>query len=336
MKILIYDCLPDPSFKTHPAKETFSKLGHNVDYFDWRTSTSFYKDYFSIALEKIFFKFFINKINKKLLEFIKFNHYDLILVFMGKHIFPETLNILKKHCRCLASFNNDYFSNTFSSSNYVLQSIPIYDLHFTPRYHLIDEYIKCGAKNVYKIDWFYYSNFFRNYNLDLKFKYLYNLGFIGSWSKKRESYIKAIFGESDYVNGWGWKKKYSNNHDFTIGNIVPFTKMNNLFFHTKINLNFLTDENKDTSNSRNFEIPSSLGFQLSERSKVIENLFKEDLEIVLFSSEEELKSKILFYVKNDNLRQKISIAGWRRLLDSNYSLESRLKYIIKKCKQFLF
>ena len=50
----------------------------------------------------------------------------------------------------------------------------------------------------------------------------------------------------------------------------------------------------------------------------------------------QLKSKILFYVKNENLRQKISIAGWRRLLDSNYSLESRLKYIIKKCKQFLF
>jgi spore maturation protein CgeB len=64
-------------------------------------------------------------------------------------------------------------------------------------------------------------------------------------------------------------------------------------------------------------------------------LFDEDKEVVCFSSPEELKSKCNFYLKNENLRERIARAGYDRLISSSYTLEARLRYIMKYAEGYL-
>ena len=70
--------------------------------------------------------------------------------------------------------------------------------------------------------------------------------------------------------------------------------MLSIFASTKININLLTVENRDSTNLRNYEIPASHGFQLSERSDKIKMQFEEDEEIVLFSTNDWRKDERTF------------------------------------------
>ena len=128
-----------------------------------------------------------------------------------------------------------------------------------------------------------------------------------------------------YLELVGMKKKDRN----ILGN-ANFDQMHENFSTHKFNINILTKENRDTSNLRNFEIPSSFGFQLSERSSKIQELFDEDKEIVLFETIEELNDKINFYSRNESARKAIIFSAYKRLVKSDYSLQGRLKTILKE------
>lgn len=83
---------------------------------------------------------------------------------------------------------------------------------------------------------------------------------------------------------------------------------------------------------RTFEVPACRGFMLSTRTTEQKNFFKEGKEADYFSTPEELKQKIDFYLKNDELRLKIAEAGYQKLLKSNYSYIDRAKQVLKVFK----
>ena len=56
--------------------------------------------------------------------------------------------------------------------------------------------------------------------------------------------------------------------------------------------------------------------------------FKEDEEIVCFSSTDELKSKFDFYSKNNTIRNRIAMSGYKKIFKANNSLTDRLNQII--------
>ena len=109
----------------------------------------------------------------------------------------------------------------------------------------------------------------------------------------------------------------------------------------KIILNIIRKQNFEypgrnisSHNMRTFEVPACGGFLLSARTDEAKGFFEEDREAVYFSTPEELKQKIDFYLKNEELRKEIAEAGYKRLSNSSYSYIDRAKKIIEVYESF--
>jgi spore maturation protein CgeB len=332
MKILIYDADCMSSGIKYPLKSAFEQLGHQVTMFDW-TKYFFNTHRFKILrkISNLAFKNIIEiKINKDFLNMVQSGRFDIILVMRGENIFPNTLLKSKKYINKLYNWNTDDLFNKLNSSNHILNSIHIFDTHFTPRMHLEQEYINKGAVELKKMDWYYRYGLDYNKFRDIPEHYKYDVSFIGSWSNRREEFLSLLINEKLKICGWGWGRNMGNKNA-SKWEISPHTRidyMHELFYISKININILTIENRDVTNFRNFEIPAAGGFQLAERSKEVLELFEEDKEIVCFSSPEELYDKYKFYLKNETTRLKILYNARKRVFTSGYSLVDRAKSII--------
>lgn len=323
--ILIYDALT-PGKIPYPIEYELKNLGHIAQTFDY--SKFFNKSSYFIQklINRLSYKLIKQNINLELLNFVKKQKFDLLIICFGKHLDYETILVLKKFIPVIVNWNSDDIFNKSNTSKEIIKSISLFDIHFTPRIHLIEEYKSFGAKKFIELDWYYRSGYLKD---SINNNQLNRVYFAGSFSERRNKIISNIKHESIYVSGTGWNKKNDRN---ILGN-ANFDQMHENFSTHKFNINILTKENRDTSNLRNFEIPSSFGFQLSERSSKILELFDEDNEIVLFETTEELNDKIDFYYRNESAREAIIYNAHKRLIKSDYSLRARLKTILKEVNE---
>ena len=93
---------------------------------------------------------------------------------------------------------------------------------------------------------------------------------------------------------------------------------------SKININILTAENRDTTNVRNFEIPACSGFQLCERSAEIMRLFEEGEEIAFFSGAADMVTQCQRYLDNDEERERVARQGYERLIGGHHTMKDRV------------
>ena len=71
---------------------------------------------------------------------------------------------------------------------------------------------------------------------------------------------------------------------------------------------------------------------LADRSDEHQELFKEGEEAEFFSSGEELKDKTAFYLKREDLRSRIALAGYRRCFESGYNYRKVMELRINQIK----
>lgn len=336
MRVLIYDVDCKDSGIDYPLKVAFEELGHQADMFDWRRFLYSYPEASLInrIKDRAFFELTAFRINQELKKIIRKNKYDLLLVLRGEHIYSETILFAKKFISHVVNWNTDDLFNKLNSSRHIISAFDKYDRHFSPRPHLKEEYLSRGAKSFEVLHWYYRMGLLFPQPIIGNYTYNNDISFIGSWSKRRENILSILSHDKVNVYGWGWnsKVKVHNFDSWTFNKGIKINHMMNIMSVTKININILTLENRDSNNFRNYEIPASGGFQLSERSDLILDLFEEDKEIVCFSDPEELKSKCDFYLKNDSSREKIALAGYNKLVKGNNSLSDRIRSIIDSLK----
>jgi spore maturation protein CgeB len=331
MNILIYDISQQSGIK-YPLKEAFESLGHQAHMFDWNKYLYTYRkaNILERIKDRIFFEKTAKRINFDLTRIIEQNAYSLMIVVRGDHVYPETIAFAKSRIRTVVNWTSDDVFNPLNSTSYILDCFDKYDYIFSPRAHLSDEYLNKGARSFEVLHWYYRPGLLYPPKDVAKTIYLFDITFIGSWSKRREIIITPIETFNVNIWGWGWNKKAHRKFLSRI-DCKPYINMKDMmdvFATSKINLNILTKENRDTTNFRNFEIPAACGFQLSERSDEILQLFEEDKEIVCFESDDDLKAKCDYYLKNETERQRIALSGYNRLINSDYSIVDRAKKIL--------
>ncbi len=120
------------------------------------------------------------------------------------------------------------------------------------------------------------------------------------------------------------KERYPNSF---IGN-ADCEKIGEIYSQSKIVVNFSI---KNDINMRIFEGMCSGSMVITNKINDIgfKEIFKENENIVLFESLDDLFSKIDFYLKNDSLREIISKNG-QSLVLKNHTYENRAKFIIEK------
>jgi spore maturation protein CgeB len=80
---------------------------------------------------------------------------------------------------------------------------------------------------------------------------------------------------------------------------------------------------------RTFEIPACGALMLAERTEEHRTFFEEDREAVYFSSFEEMIDKARFYAVHESERRRIAQAGYRRCLQSDYSIIDRARHALE-------
>ena len=221
-----------------------------------------------------------------LIKFLKFKP-DIVFVVKGLNIYPKLLKYINKTARTV-NWNLDDFLNPKNSSLDLINSIKLYDLIISPKIELFDNYRNKGAKRLFFLENFYFEKYFYPSNSNK----IYNISFIGSWSKKRDIFINKIAKKHTvFVFGNSWRRKNMNNNIIKNDPVSP-DDYRRIVWSSIINLNFLTDENNDTSNLRFFEISACNGLLLNEYSNRFENILIPNEETFYFKDANQILDKI--------------------------------------------
>ena len=101
---------------------------------------------------------------------------------------------------------------------------------------------------------------------------------------------------------------------------------------SRISLGFLRELNPDQHTTRSFEIPAIGGFMLADRTEDHQEFFEEGKEAEYFSSDDEFRDKLKFYLANECARVRIAQAGHARCLSSGYAYDDRIRDVMTGLK----
>ncbi len=164
-------------------------------------------------------------------------------------------------------------------------------------------------------------------------KYRCDVAFVGDWYPNRQEILRKIVMECRYdIRIWGPKWRRKNIGRFEIFNAVKGSGLygNELvkqYNAAKVNLNVSKWFGKSDSglNLRIFEIPRCGSFLITDYIEELEEYYKVGEEIETYKNIEELKDKIVFYLRNDVAREEVArrghekavkMPGWReRILE---------------------
>lgn len=336
MKILIVGEAV-PGSLTQSFQRSFERLGHQAEVLDdW----ALYRQSVPLAgfrvIHRLFWRILALFFQKRFLQEVTGRKPDLILFFKTFLISDKTILKIKKLLpgAVLFDFNPDNPFNTWHHGNsnaWMRKAIPIFDAYFIWSRPLVEELRKAGAKNPVYLPFGYDRELHHPVDVSAAEKAVFgsDVAFIGSWDEEREEWLSHIldYDLKIWGNAWGkaggdirnkWQNRPAVGEDFA-----------KVCGASKIVVNFLRRQNAGSHNMRTFEVPASRGFLLSTRSPEQAEFFEEGTEAEYFSTPEELKRKLDFYLARDAEREKIRANGYRKLAGSNYAYEDRAREILK-------
>lgn len=276
--------------------------------------------------------------NRKILEYLESELFDVVWIDKGITIFPETLKkakVIQPKLKII-SYSPDNMALRHNQSQQYLECIPFYDCIVTNKSYILEDLKKMGAKEVLFVNNTYEPSFHFPYELSKEdiIRLGGDVGFIGAWEKNRCESILYLVNHKINVRVWGGGKW------LLYKNYSPYLKIEDIGLYTedyckalkafKINLCFLRKMNFDRQTTRSVEIPACGGFMLAERTDEHLNMFKEDKEAAYFSSNEELFEKCIYYLSNAQHREIVAKNGLKRCVDSDYSNIGMVKFVLRK------
>jgi spore maturation protein CgeB len=275
---------------------------------------------------RLLWKFLSKKLNKLLLEKIRENKPDLIFIIKGWFYHPNTIKKIKTIApnAQLFCFNPDNPFNTWHhgvSNEWIRKSIPYYDVYFIWGKFLIEELYKAGAKRVEHLPFAYDPE--KNYHIEVKDPkereyYGSDIAFIGTWDEEREWWLNHLTNYNLKIWGNDWNRANKKLQEKWMKKPAYAEEFAKICNSSKIVLNIIRKQNIPSHNMRTFEAPACKAFVLSTRTGEAKEFFEEDKECAYFSTPEELKEKIDFYLKNDELREKIREGGYQKVKNHTY------------------
>ena len=292
-----------------------------------------------------------------IVDFCKKINPDYIFFNLINNELPiECLEKLKKSYTTINWFGDDQWRfDSFSSkmSEYFTYSVT------TDKYSIF-KYNALG-RNVILSQWAAIN--FKSPKLKFEnIEYKYEVTFIGGYSYTREWLIEYLRKNDIEVNvfGNGWNEQVG---------FLDYSEVSKLFSTSKINLNlsnsvpkdinffvfffknwinkifsfkdlikfikaikffFFYNKSSEQIKARNFEIPISGGFQISNYSLSLEDYLKIGEEVITFNSKEELLTLVKYYLENDLKRNLIRDKSYKNSKNNTY--EKRLLNILKQIK----
>lgn len=277
---------------------------------DYEVESIYFEDYEHSELQNVI----INK--------AKEDHTDLIFfALQSNQIEFETLKTLKDNGFFTVNFFGD---DGWRFENWSSKYANYFSACLTNEKLAVSKYKEIGQNNIIKVQWASLEPI----NHIVKTDYKYDVSFIGGISHYRKWFIQRLLNKGIKVEcfGTGW------------GNgRVSYTEMENIIQSSKINLNISNSvsydvrylishpkhivnlikglKNKSEIKARVFELPAQGGFTLSEYVPFLEDYFIIGKEISCYTNVDEVEDMIMYYLKNDDERERIKECGIKKALE---------------------
>lgn len=283
----------------------------------------------------------VRALNAQLLRGTHSNAFDIVWIDKGVLIYPETLSVLRS--RAAHRFAVHYTPDpqlVHHKSRHFRACIPIYDLAVTTKTFEIDLYKVHGVRDLLLVQQGYGERFAQAAEARTADNgFSYDVCFIGHCEEHYAARLRAATSAAPAaVWGPGWTR-YARRHDW----IRPHVKGDGIWgdeypqalMRSRIALGLLSKQIPETTTTRTFEIPATATFMLAERTADHLALFEEGIEVEFFSSDEEMRDKIRFYIANEAARTTIARAGRQRCLTSGYSDTAQLQRVVDRISAHL-
>ncbi len=307
-----------------------------------------YGDYFGGVLGRMEEKWVLpwkvtRSINRSLIRVAEDVKPDAVFIWRGTHILPDSLlRIRSSTGALLVSYNNDdpfgpLYYNTKGKKHlrrtwtYFLSCVPLFDLHFCYRDQNREELHDRGARNVEVLRSYYVPDLHRPMIQlgESEKEFSSEAVFAGHYEDDgRDEALYQLIENGVSIRVFGnatWRRCP---HKKLMSRIGPVERVvgddyTRAICGAKIGLCFLSRLNRDDYTRRCFEIPACQTVLASERTSLLDRLFRDDEEALLFSSTEELVSRVKGLLRDSGKLESIARAGRRRVVRDRHSIDDR-------------
>lgn len=315
-------------------------LGHEVElfaaqniFYDYYGKNIFNKIVFRAGLSGIF-----RSINDELVKRVEKFQPNLVWVFKGMEVLPDTLERVKAMGIKTVNYNPDnpfFFSGSGSGNQNVTRSIKLYDLHFT-----YDRDILHNIESRYKIPCcmlpFGFELAEELYEKSCQQEELIKVCFLGNPDKWRVEFLEQIAEEvavDVYGNNWHIFTKHRNISVFGPVYGEDFWKT---LYRYRVQLNLLRPHNPASHNMRSFEIPGVGGIGLFPRTVDHEEYFESMGIANLYTGPGDCVNKAKQLLNLSPHQAALLRKNARKLsLESGYDYYSRTKQFLENIKKIM-
>jgi spore maturation protein CgeB len=280
----------------------------------------------------------LQQINKKFKNVVEEFKPDIIWVFKGMEIFPETLAWAKAKGIFLVNYNGDspfIFSGKGSGNENVSHSIGLYDLFLT--YNREDKRqmeLKGIRAEILPFGFDLEENLFHECE---DIEEINQACFLGNPDESRGKFITDLAKKGIEIDVYGnnWKR-YVNHPNVTICEPVYGDGFWRTLRKYRVQLNLMRPHNLTTHNMRTFEAGGVGAIQLAPFTEDHQLYFKENEEIFLFQDVESCCRKIM-EIENLSIDKANTVRknARQRSLTDGYSYEGRSQQAILFLKTLL-
>ena len=238
----------------------------NVELF---AAQNIFLEYYSRSLtHKVLFRLGYQKIyhhiNTLFLQKVNEVNPDVVFVFKGMEIFPDTLLALKQRGIKLVNYNPDnplLFSGRGSGNANITNCIEHYDLHFTYDPAIQKQLLRYPGKAVmlpfgFELDDLDYAEVCQAPEIN-------KVCFLGNPDKERALFIRRLSAHVPMVvYGNKWNKYLKANENLSLQSSVFGMDFWKVLHQYRIQLNLMRPHNPQSHNMRTFEVPGAGGIGL--------------------------------------------------------------------------
>jgi len=289
------------------------------------------------------------RVSRRLLQRTEDFQPDIVWFYNVQLISPSVVKAMRHTCpnATFVQYAND---NPFSTSakpglwRNFLESIPLFDVHFSFRLSNVDDYRQRGAKSVHLLRSYFIPEDeypVPQYKIPERFKC--DVVFAGHYEDDgRAELLETICDAGFHLNlfGGGWNAALPRlRADSPLRDQYPVSPATESDYRyaicgAKVALCFLSTLNRDTYTRRSFQIPAMRTAMLSQYTDDLAGLYEEDKEVVFFRSQTELLDKLNRLLSDDPWRVSVADAGYAKVYAAGNDVESRMRLWLFQVRRF--
>ena len=289
------------------------------------------------------------RIHRRLLKAAVESNPDIVWFYNVTLISPKTVRELRTLLpdSVFCQYSNDNPFSKLAKRGYwsaYLKSIKYFDLHFVYRLNNIVDYQSLGASSVQLLRSYFIEEDDYPVPVDqIPAKFECDVVFAGHYENDgRVEMLEAICDAGFNLNLFG------SDWDLALNQLRPNSPLRDKFpvmpavnsdyryaiCGAKVALCFLSALNEDTYTRRSFQIPAMKTVMLSQYTDDLVALYQPDVEAVFFKNKGEMLEKLKNLVDEDQKREAIAFAGYKKVYSAGHDVNSRIRVFLNQVVEY--